>query len=89
MHPGGVAVAGSAAMSLVFIPEFAFFKELDMNFIKQAIGAFLSDESGASAVEYAVLTAMITGGLVLGLTAFDITALFTNLGTKVAAAAAN
>ena len=49
---------------------------------------FLKDESGATAIEYALLAALIGVGIVAAATAVGtkITALFTYVGTKLDAA---
>jgi pilus assembly protein Flp/PilA len=53
-----------------------------MTFIKN----FLKDEDGATAVEYAVLVALIAAAVGAAVTAFDLDGIFTAANTKVKAA---
>lgn len=48
--------------------------------------ALKRDERGISALEYAVLAALILGAIVVGLSQFDVAGLFTNAATEINAA---
>jgi len=46
---------------------------------------FLTDDSGATAIEYGLIAALVAVAAITGLTALggDLSSLFTNVGTKV------
>jgi len=50
--------------------------------IKQAVSAFLADEEGASAVEYAVLVAVVATVVFVAVKQFDLNGVFTSAATK-------
>ena len=56
-----------------------------MKNFKAAVDAFLNDESGASAVEYGLLVAVVAIGAVVGYSALagKTSSLFTAVGTKI------
>jgi len=58
-----------------------------MKNFKAAVDAFLNDESGASAVEYGLLVAVVAIGAVTAYTALagKTSSLFTGVGTKIQA----
>jgi Flp pilus assembly pilin Flp len=50
---------------------------------KQALNAFLSDDEGASAVEYAILVAVIAVAVFAAVKVFNLNGIFTSVNSKV------
>jgi pilus assembly protein Flp/PilA len=59
-----------------------------MNTLKQHVGNFLTNEDGATAIEYGLLAALISVVIITAATAVgtNLTAIFTTISTKLAAA---
>jgi pilus assembly protein Flp/PilA len=59
-----------------------------MNTLKQHVGNFLTNEDGATAIEYGLLAALISVVIITAATAVgtNLTAIFTAISTKLVAA---
>ena len=54
-----------------------------LNTIRGAINRFIHDEDGASAVEYAILVALIGGAVALAVAEFNLVGIFTQVSDSV------
>ncbi len=54
--------------------------------LKRAIAAFIQDEDGAAASEYAVLVALIVAAVATAVAVFDIEAIYTEVNNAVTTA---
>jgi Flp pilus assembly pilin Flp len=54
-----------------------------LNTIRTAINRFVRDEDGASAVEYAILVALIGGAVALAVAEFNLVGIFTQVSDSV------